>query len=104
VWSPSGTPDELFFDLEGRPTTGNRDDINSNIGIDGAALAHLARRPVHGHPRQRPPTAITDNQTGTVYRQQALQVLAWADDEHVVTLAGCSSPCRGPRSSATGWC
>ena len=55
VWSPSGTPDELFFDLEGRPTIGNRDDINSNLGIGGcSALAHLARRPVHDHPRQRP--------------------------------------------------
>ncbi len=41
------------------------------------------------------PTAITDNSSGEVYRQDALQVLGWADDEHVVTIAGCSAPCRG---------
>jgi dipeptidyl aminopeptidase/acylaminoacyl peptidase len=41
------------------------------------------------------PTAITDNRSGTVYRQDALQVLGWADDEHVVTVAGCSAPCQG---------
>ena len=103
VWSPSGTPDELFFDLEGRPTTGNRDDINSNIGIDGAALSLTSPDGRFTVTRDSGlPTAITDNQTGRVYRQQALQVLAWADDEHVVTLAGCSKPCEGTAEFRNG--
>ena len=103
VWSPSGTPDELFFDLEGRPTTGNRDDINSNLGIDGAALSLTSPDGRFTVTRDSGlPTAITDNQTGRVYRQQALQVLAWADDEHVVTLAGCSKPCEGTAEFRNG--
>lgn len=103
VWSPSGTPDELFFDLEGRPTTGNRDDINSNIGIGGAALSLTSPDGRFTVTRDSGlPTAITDNQTGTVYRQQALQVLAWADDEHVVTLAGCTKPCEGTAEFRNG--
>jgi hypothetical protein len=103
VWSPSGTPDELFFDLEGRPANGNRDDLNSNIGIDAAALSLTSPDGRYTITRDSGlPTAITDNQTGTVYRQQALQVLAWADDEHVVTLAGCSKPCAGTAEFRNG--
>jgi hypothetical protein len=103
VWSPSGTPDELFFDLEGRPATGNRDDLNSNIGIDAAALSLTSPDGRYTITRDSGlPTAITDNQTGRVYRQQALQVLAWADDEHVVTLAGCSKPCEGTSEFRNG--
>jgi hypothetical protein len=103
VWSPSGTPDEMFFDLQGRPTTGTRDDINSNIGIDGAALSLTSPDGRFTVTRDSGlPTAITDNQTGAVYRQQALQVLAWADDEHVVTLAGCSKPCNGTAEFRNG--
>ena len=103
VWSPSGTPDELFFDLEGRPANGNRDDLNSNIGIDAAALSLTSPDGRYTITRDSGlPTAITDNQTGTVYRQQALQVLAWADDEHVVTLAGCSKPCEGTSEFRNG--
>lgn len=48
------------------------------------------------------PTAITDNSSGRVYRQEALQVLGWADDEHVVTIAGCSAPCRGTDEFTNG--
>ena len=103
VWSPSGSPDELFFDLEGRPANGNRDDLNSNIGIDAAALSLTSPDGRYTITRDSGlPTAITDNQTGTVYRQQALQVLAWADDEHVVTLAGCSKPCEGTSEFRNG--
>ena len=103
VWSPSGTPDELFFDLEGRPATGNRDDINSNIGIDGAALSLTSPDGRFTITRDSGlPTAITDNGSGEVYRQDALQVLGWADDEHVVTVAGCSAPCHGTNEFKNG--
>jgi hypothetical protein len=103
VWSPSGTPDELFFDLEGRHATGNRNDLNANIGIDAAALSLTSPDGRYTITRDSGlPTAITDNQTGRVYRQQALQVLAWADDEHVVTLAGCSKPCQGTSEFRNG--
>jgi WD40 repeat protein len=103
VWSPSGTPDELFFDLEGRPASGNRDDLNSNIGIDAASLSLTSPDGRYTITQASGlPTAITDNQTGDVFRQQALQVLAWADDEHVVTLAGCSKPCEGTSEFRNG--
>ena len=96
VWSPSGTPDELFFDLDGRPTDGDRENLNANLGVDAAALPITSPDGRFTITRDSGlPTAITDNDTGHEYRQPALQVLGWADDEHVVTLAGCSDPCKG---------
>jgi hypothetical protein len=104
VRSPSAPPEEKYLDLQGRPVTGADDGAyNTNLYVDAAQF------PL-GSPDGRftitrdsgLPTAITDNQTGTVYRQEALQVLAWADDEHVVTLAGCSKPCKGTSEFRNG--
>ncbi len=96
VWSPSGTPDELFFDLDGLPSDGRRENLNANLGVDAAALPITSPDGRFTITRDSGlPTAITDTDTGHEYRQPALQVLGWADDEHVVTLAGCSDPCKG---------
>jgi dipeptidyl aminopeptidase/acylaminoacyl peptidase len=104
VRSPSAPPEEKYLDLQGRPVTGADDAAyNTNLYLDAAQFplsspdGRFTITQASGLP-----TAITDNQTGTVYRQQALQVLAWADDEHVVTLAGCSKPCEGTAEFRNG--
>jgi hypothetical protein len=105
IRSPASPPEEKYLDLQGRPVAGADDGAgyNTNLYLDAAQF-----------PLSSPdgrftitqdsglPTAITDNKTGTVFRQQALQVLAWADDEHVVTLAGCSQPCQGTSEFRNG--
>jgi hypothetical protein len=41
------------------------------------------------------PTAVSDRAGKVVGRQPALQLLAWADDSHLVALGGCANPCVG---------
>ncbi len=102
VWAPSGGPGEQFFDLDGTPVEGDRDAYNSNLSINAAQFpmtspdGRLTITQEAGLP-----TAITDG-SGQVYRQQALQVLGWADSEHVVTLAGCSASCQGKAEFRNG--
>ncbi len=104
IRSPSAPPGEKYLDLQGRPLTGADDNAyNTNLSLDAAQFSltspdgRFTITQASGLP-----TAITDNQTGRVYRQQALQVLAWADNEHVVTLAGCSKPCQGTAEFRNG--
>jgi hypothetical protein len=95
VRSPSGPPSEKFFDLQGRPVTGADDKAyNSNLSLDAAQFPLSSPDGQYTITRDSGlETAITDNKTGTVFRQEALQVLAWVDDERVIVLAGCSKPC-----------
>lgn len=103
LWSPSGGPSEQFFDLEGTPVERDRDAYNSNLSIDAAQLPLTSPDGRFTITQDSGlPTAITDNRTGEVHRQQALQVLGWADDEHVITLAGCSAPCPGTAEFRNG--
>jgi hypothetical protein len=103
VRSPAGQAGEQFFDLDGSPTTGSADDYNTNGYIDAATLSLTSPDGRFTITRDSGlPTAITDNDTGQVYRQEALQVLGWADHEHVVTLAGCSAPCEGTNEFKNG--
>lgn len=97
VWSPSSPPDELFFNLDGQPMAGDRADLNSNLGIDAAGLLSITSPDGRFRFTQDSglPTEITDTRSGETYSQPALQLLGWADDEHIVTLAGCSDPCQG---------
>jgi hypothetical protein len=103
LWNPSGPPEALFFDLQGHPADGDRDVLNMNLSIDAAQLPLTSpdgRFRITQDSGQ--PTAITDTRTGEVYRQPALQVLGWADDEHVVTLGGCGDPCQGSAEFKNG--
>lgn len=104
VRSPSAPPGEKYLDLQGRPVTGADDEAyNTNLYLDAAQFPLTSPDGRFTITRASGlPTAITDNRTGTVYRQQALQVLAWADEEHVVTLAGCHNPCEGTAEFRNG--
>jgi hypothetical protein len=104
IRSPSAPASEKYLDLEGRPVTGADDEAyNSNLYLDAAQFSLSSPDGRFTITQDSGlPTAITDTKTGTVYRQQALQVLAWADDEHVVTLAGCSKPCQGTSEFRNG--
>lgn len=98
VWEPqAGEQRMTFYDLDGRPAAGE------DVSTYDENLGHLAA----GFPTTSPdgrlkmsrqsglPTSIIEQETGRTYRQPALQLLAWADDEHVITLAGCADPCEG---------
>jgi hypothetical protein len=99
----SGEPDKRWFHLDGSQAESR--DLSSyqlNLGpvVDIPLTSPDGRFTITQSSGL--PTAITDNRSGTVYRQDALQVLGWADDEHVVTLAGCSAPCRGTAEFRNG--
>jgi hypothetical protein len=98
VWEQkAGDARMAFFDLTGAPA--QRDDVSAYDGNIGTTSASMSRVSPDGRFRfsidSGIPTQITDTKTGATYRQQALQLLAWADDEHVVALAGCEQPCAG---------
>jgi hypothetical protein len=98
VWQQeAGDARMAFYDLTGTPAP--REDISaydSNIGTTSASMSTVSpggRFRFSGD--SGIPTEITDTRTGATYRQPALQLLAWADEEHVVALAGCEQPCTG---------
>jgi len=98
VWEQkAGDARMAFFDLTGAPA--QRDDVSAYDGNIGTTSASMSRVSPDGRFRfsidSGIPTQITDTKTGATYRQQALQLLAWADDEHVIALAGCEQPCTG---------
>jgi hypothetical protein len=103
VWSPPGPPADAFFDLDGKKADGDYEGMNHNLYLDAAQLPLTSpdgRFRITQDSGQ--PTSITDTRTGEVYRQPALQVLGWADDEHVVTLGGCGDPCQGSAEFKNG--
>jgi hypothetical protein len=98
VWDQeAGETRMAFFDLQGAPA--QRDDVSAYDGNIGTASSSMSAVSPDGRYRFSSdsgiPTQITDTHTGETYRQPALQLLAWADDEHVVALAGCEQPCAG---------
>jgi hypothetical protein len=103
LWSSDGTrvrdirtsheTQEYFYELDGQPSTapdGPRDNVEP--GTWGPLTSPDGKLTVT---RQAGlPTEVTDNANGRVYRQDLVQLLAWADNDHVVGL-DCDSPCRG---------
>jgi hypothetical protein len=80
----------LFYDLDGRPhDPPSADSVvlsrwsQAGVSPDGRLLAGAAGLP----------TSVTELSTGRVVgHQQVLQLLAWADDDHLVAL-GCTGRC-----------
>jgi hypothetical protein len=98
VWEQeAGEARMAFFDLKGARAP--RDDVSGYDGNIGTTSASMSSVSPDGRFRFSSdsgiPTQITDTRTGATFRQQALQLLAWADDEHVIALAGCEQPCTG---------
>jgi hypothetical protein len=98
VWEQeAGEARMAFFDLTGAPAA--RDDVSAYDGNIGTTSASMSSDSPDGRFRFSSdsgiPTQITDTKTGATFRQQALQLLAWADDGHVIALAGCEQPCSG---------
>ncbi|GAA4561362.1 hypothetical protein GCM10023193_24240 [Planotetraspora kaengkrachanensis] len=89
-WGVSTERPALFYDLGGRPHDPPSPDSlvlsrGSQAGVspDGRLLAGPAGLP----------TAVTELSTGKVVgSQQVLQLLAWADDDHLIGL-GCAGTC-----------
>ncbi|MGI5492605.1 hypothetical protein [Microtetraspora malaysiensis] len=78
---------KVFYDLAGNPRVAPADYVvtESKAGVspDGTLLAG----------RDGLPTAVTERATGRVVgRQRVLQLLAWADDDHLIAL-GCAGSC-----------
>ncbi|WP_433219537.1 hypothetical protein [Microtetraspora malaysiensis] len=78
---------KVFYDLNGTPHAAPADYVvtESKAGVspDGMLLAG----------RDGLPTRVTERATGKVVgRQQVLQLLAWADDDHLIAL-GCAGSC-----------
>ncbi|WP_157570449.1 hypothetical protein [Microtetraspora malaysiensis] len=78
---------KVFYDLNGTPHAAPSDYVvtESKAGVspDGMLLAG----------RDGLPTRVTERATGKVVgRQQVLQLLAWADDDHLIAL-GCAGSC-----------
>ncbi len=99
----SGDLDKRWFTLDGsQAAPGDLDSYQLNLGpaVDLPLASPDGRFTITQSSGL--PTAITDNDTGEVYRQEALQVFGWADDEHVVTLAGCAAPCKGKAEFQNG--
>ncbi|MCC5574237.1 hypothetical protein IMZ11_01100 [Microtetraspora sp. AC03309] len=82
-----GQPD-VFYDVEGNRHAAPADylakESKAGLSPNGRLLAG----------RDGLPTAVTERATGKVVgRQRVLQLLAWADDDHLVAL-GCAGTCR----------
>jgi hypothetical protein len=99
----SGSLDQRWRHLDGsRAEPGDLGTYNMNLmtGVDIPLTSPSGRYTITQDSGL--PTAITDTRSGEVYHQQALQLLGWADDEHVVTVAGCHSPCLGKAEFKNG--
>ncbi|MEU8267897.1 hypothetical protein AB0B89_12075 [Sphaerisporangium sp. NPDC049002] len=100
-WSDDGTlvfePDgqkgydhRLYYDLDGR----RRDDAPKDVvTYQRAGVSPNGRLYADGGTPPGPETTVRDVATGKVVgRQKMLQLLAWADDEHLIAL-GCAGAC-----------
>ncbi|MET8144712.1 hypothetical protein ABZU32_30790 [Sphaerisporangium sp. NPDC005288] len=91
AFGEAGERRELVYDLEGRPhdpPAGPLEtDQRAGVSPDGTMYASFGRPP-------GPETSVKKVATGElVGRQKMLQLLAWADDEHLIGL-GCAGECR----------
>jgi hypothetical protein len=105
-WSDDGTliwegqtvaPHKVFYDLQGnpRPAPGDLVDMNQQAGIspNGKLIADSGQPP-------GPQTSVKDLATGKIIGvQPMLQLVAWADDEHLIAL-GCAGSCEFEFNSA----
>ncbi|MFC4534256.1 hypothetical protein [Sphaerisporangium dianthi] len=94
IWeSTCTTPSKVFYDLEGRPhdppngwTHPWMSSEDAGISPDGRLYADSGRPP-------GPQTTVREVETGTLFGTQTmLQLLAWADDGHLIGL-GCAGGC-----------
>ncbi|GIH25389.1 hypothetical protein Aph01nite_36990 [Acrocarpospora phusangensis] len=98
IWEPQVlAPAQAFYDLEGnsRPAPPDR--------MEGSQLAGVSPNRRLIADRGRPPgpeTTVKDLTTGEIVgTQKMLQLIAWADDGHLIAL-GCAGACENEFSSA----
>ncbi|WP_219462616.1 selenium-binding family protein [Nonomuraea rhizosphaerae] len=91
IWQPTslGRQPRIYLDRDGKQVDAPKDD--AYLSHDGITRLSPNGRLVLGDDGL--PTKITDRETGAVAgTQRVLQLLAWADDEHVIAL-GCAKAC-----------
>lgn len=90
VWETTdGAPGMLFYDIDGRSTTG---DDPSGYLLDVSATPQSAVSPdgkLLVSKFSGLPTEVSDRATGrSVGKQKVLQLLAWADNDHLIAVGG----------------
>ncbi len=100
LWAPTDSqPDRVFYTLDGQRTDGDGQQYvpyTSEPAVSPDGKLAIGRQ-------SGLPTNVVDSATGRVVgEQEALQLLAWADDDHLIAVAGCSAPCQGKAEFQNG--
>lgn len=99
IWGPTDSqPDRVFYDLAGQLAEG---DPSAYISYTALSAASPDGGLVIGK-QSGLPTNVVNRDGEVVGEQEALQLLAWADDDHLVALGGCVRPCQGKAEFRNG--
>lgn len=107
IWGPTSfsRPDRVFYDLDGKPIPADAkidrsSHIHHSIGTQSAISPNGKLAIKTQYQSNGVSAGVVERETGKPVgvHEMGFGLLAWADDEHLISLGWCSPPCQGMRA------